>query len=305
MVSRYGLLKAILSPFSILALLSSERIHPAYRMTVWKKLILGWRFYWNKRRIPAATDARVHMAMALKLLEMPPELPGVVVECGTFKGGTAANLSLVCKIVGRELFVFDSFEGLPEGSLGDREAKHYAKGDWAGTFEEVSNNIRKHGHFACCTLVRGWFDKTLPSFSREIVLAYVDVDLEASLCTCVKNIWPRLSKRGFIFIDECLSTNYCSLFYSERWWRQNFNRTPPGLIGAGTGLAVGDFYVGPCDELRDHPMQRGSSGAYTSNEMSGYWSYYPEDIVQESLESLPPPSAIPSAQISSTIQSRG
>ncbi|MGB8583893.1 MAG: TylF/MycF/NovP-related O-methyltransferase [Candidatus Sulfotelmatobacter sp.] len=280
MVSRRALFKAILSPISILAMLSSKRIHPAYRMTTWRKLKLGWSFYWNRKTIVSATDVDVQLAMALKLLEMPPDLPGVVVECGTFKGGTAANLSLVCKIVGRELFIFDSFEGLPEGLPQDREARYYAKGDWAGTFEEVSNNIRKGGDLSRCTLVRGWFDKTLPLFDREIVLAYVDVDLEASLDTCIKNLWRRLSKSGFIFIDECLSTNYCSLFYSERWWRTNFDCTPPGLIGAGTGLAIGNYYVGPIEEIGDHPRHHSSSGAYTSKQMSGSWTYYPEDVVQ-------------------------
>jgi O-methyltransferase len=281
MLSRRALIKAIISPISILAILSSKRIHPAYQMTTWRKLTLGWKFYWNRRTIPSATDANVQLAMALKLLEMPPDLSGVVVECGTFKGSTAANLSLACKTVGRELFVFDSFEGLPEAVPLDREGVHYAKGDWAGTFEEVSNNIRKGGDLSRCTLVRGWFDKTLPAFDREIVLAYVDVDLEASLDTCIKNIWPRLSKKGFIFIDECLSTDYCSLFYSERWWQKNFNCAPPGLIGAGTGVAIGDFYVGPADELSDHPGQHSSSGAYTSKQMSGHWTYYPDDLVEE------------------------
>jgi O-methyltransferase len=286
MLSRRALVQAIISPLSILVLLSSNRIHPAYKMTTWKKLRLGWKFYWNKRKILTATDPKVQLAMALKLLEMPPELPGVVVECGTFKGGTAANLSLVCKIVGRELFVFDSFEGLPEGSPCDREAIHYSKGDWSGTFDEVSRNIQRFGDLDRCTLVPGWFDKTLPLFDREIALAYVDVDLEASLDTCVKNIWPRLPKYGFVFIDECLSLSYCALFYSERWWKQNFNCTPPGLVGAGTGLAIGDYYVGPAEELSDHPMEHGSSGAYTSKQMSGFWAYYPDDLLVDSERSL-------------------
>lgn len=131
-----------------------------------------------------------------------------------------------------------------------------------------------------CTLVGGWFDKTLPLFDREIVLAYVDVDLEASLDTCIKNLWPRLSKKGFIFIEECLSSNYCSLFYLERWWRTNFNRTPPALIGAGTGLAIGNYYVGPIGEISENPRHQFSSSAYTFKQMSGTWTYYPEDLVQ-------------------------
>jgi hypothetical protein len=250
-------------------------------MTTWKKLSLGWKFYRNKLSIPSATSAGVQLMMALKLFEMPPDVPGVVVECGTFKGGTAAALSLACKITGRELFIFDSFEGLPAGLPNDREAKYYAKGDWAGTYDEVITNLKKGGDFNRCTLVRGWFDQTLPKFDREVVLAYVDVDLEASLDTCIRSLWPRLSDKGFIFIDECLSTTYCSLFYSERWWEKHFKRTPPGLIGAGTGLAIGNFYAGPLDEVADHPRHSASSGAYTSKQMSGYWSYYPENSASQ------------------------
>jgi O-methyltransferase len=42
-----------------------------------------------------------------------------VVECGTYAGGSTANLSLVCALVGRELEVFDSFEGLPDPEARD------------------------------------------------------------------------------------------------------------------------------------------------------------------------------------------
>lgn len=103
MVSRRALFKAILSPISILAMLSSKRIHPAYRMTTWRKLKLGWRFYWNRRTIVSATDINVQLAMALKTTGDATRSARRVVECGTFKGGTAANLSLACKIVGGEI----------------------------------------------------------------------------------------------------------------------------------------------------------------------------------------------------------
>ncbi len=57
--------------------------------------------------------------MALKLLETPPEVGGIVIECGTWKGASTSNLSLVCKIVGRRLKIYDSFQGLsaPLGSV--------------------------------------------------------------------------------------------------------------------------------------------------------------------------------------------
>jgi O-methyltransferase len=262
-------------PFSIMAILKSNRIHPAYKVTGWKKLSLGIRFFLNGIRIPTGTTYKTHLAMALKLFETPPEVVGDVIECGTWKGGSATNLSLACRIVGRKLRIFDSFEGLPEGDALDREAKLYKRGDWAGTFDEVRANIGRYGAPECCEYVRGWFKDTLPKLSSPVVLAFLDVDLEASLDTCVRHIYPNLTPAGHIFIDEVTGTDYCAIFYSERWWRENFDRTPPGLIGAGVGLALGEFYIGPGTELEEHPMQHSNAGAYMRKDMSGYWSYYP------------------------------
>jgi hypothetical protein len=66
--------------------------------------------------------------------------------------------------------------------------------------------------------------------------------------------------RAHIFIDECVSMDYCALFYSERWWKKILIAlrrvcSVRGLVSPG-----GDFYVGPWDELADHPMQHMSLG---------------------------------------------
>jgi len=264
-------------PISILFIMNSRTIHPSYKMTCYRKFKLGFKMFLNKLRIPMGTSYKAHLAMAMKLLETPPEVQGDVIECGTWKGGSATNLSLVCKIVGRKLRIFDSFEGLPVGEPADREAQFYQKGDYMGTMDEVKSNISKYGAIECCEFVKGWFNETLPNMNFPILLAFLDVDLEASLDTCVKNIWPHLVDQGYIFTDECSGTNYTSLFYSEKWWAKHFNRVPPGLIGAGTGLPLGEYYIGPWSTIEDHPLQHASTGAYTIKNMTGYWSYYPDE----------------------------
>lgn len=263
------------TPAAIFFILHSRRIHPAYRMTFVKKMHLGWRMFLNRRRIPTAGSFRGHLAMALKLFETPPDQAGDVIECGTFKGGSAANLSLVCRITGRKLRIFDSFQGLPAGEPGDREAAHYGKGDFAGSLDEVRRNIERYGAIECCEFIQGWYNETLPRLDRPVLLAYLDVDLEASLDTCVRCIWPHLVDRGYMFTDECPGMNYVALFFSERWWREHFNREPPGLIGAGTGLPLGNYYIGPFDETPEHPLQRWTTGAYTRKDLTAVWTYYP------------------------------
>jgi O-methyltransferase len=264
-------------PVSILFILSSRRIHPSYGMSLLRKLALGWRMFLNTVRIPSGSSYKTHLAMALKILETPPDEPGDVIECGTWKGAAAANLSLVCRLVGRRLKVYDSFEGLPEPRPGDREGVHYKKGDYCGTLEEVRANIARYGAGESCDLVIGWFHETLPRLSSPVLLAFIDVDLEDSLDTCVRAIWPHLTLRGYIFIDEFVGLDYCALFYSERYWRTHFKRDPPGLVGAGIGLALGEFYIGPWSERDDHPLQHPNAAAYTRKDFSALWTYCAPD----------------------------
>src|SRR3989338_4031114 len=232
-------------PASIMFILNSKSIHPSYKMNFLKKLFIGLKMFRNSIMIKTGTSYKAHLVMALKLLEISPEIKGDVIECGCWKGGSSANLSLICRIVGRKLRIYDSFEGLPEGKEGDREAKAYKKGDYSGALEEVKSNIKKYGAIEQCEFIKGWFNKTLPELKSKnpIVLAFIDVDLEDSLNTCVKYIWPYLTPKGYLFTDECVGTDYVALFYSEKWWKKQFNKNPPGLIGAGTGLVLFEYYI--------------------------------------------------------------
>jgi hypothetical protein len=265
------------APISIFFILTSSAIHPAYRLSWFGKLRLGFTMALNKLRVPTGSSYKAHLAMALKILETPPEVEGDVVECGTWKGGSAANLSLVCRITGRKLRIYDSFEGLPQGEPGDRQAV-YKKGAFAGALEEVRENIRRYGALECCEFIKGWYRDTLPQLSKErpVLLAFLDVDLEASLETCVRYLWPSLTERGYIFIDEYVNLDYCSIFWSEKYWMKHFQRTPPGLIGSGVGLALGEYYIGPWSERRQHPLQHPNAGAYTRKDFSGHWAYEPQ-----------------------------
>jgi len=252
------------------ALFDDERIHPAYGMTWSKKMKLAVQMYRNRMRIRSGTSYKAHLAMAATLLSIPPETEGVVVECGCWFGGSTANLSLVCDLVDRQLVVYDSFEGLPRGEAGDKYAPPEAHGLFRGDRDVVEENVRRHGVIERCELRQGWFRDTLPEHREPIVLTFLDVDYQASLHDCIVNLWPHLTDQGYVFIDEYVLLDYCALFFSERFWSEQFDAPPPGLMGVGTGVGLGQYYLGPFDWSVDP-----GSVAYTRKDFYARWDYRP------------------------------
>lgn len=214
------------------------------------KCFLLWKFIRNTRRIHTVSSWYEHFLMAQAILSLPKKTRGVVVECGAFKGGSTANLSLVCKLVGRRLVVFDSFSGLPSPGLADRrhhcpalgEIHTYAKGAFRGRLAEVKRNLKAYGSLEVCEFIPGYFKTTLPKFTKrrhKVVCVFADVDLRQSLETCLRYLWPKLVKGGYFFTHEAQHQEIAQVFFDQDWWQKHLHQSPPGLIGAGLGLQVG------------------------------------------------------------------
>jgi len=145
-----------------------------------------------------------------QILHFSKDIPGVVVEAGTFKGGSAAKLSHACAYRDRRLVVFDSFQGIPDNNephdltifgdiIGNEGSPGFAKGVYDGPLDIVKNNIRKYGKIEVCEFVEGWFADTMPNFERPVIVAYIDVDLASSTRTCMRYLFPRLVPGDVIF----------------------------------------------------------------------------------------------------------
>jgi O-methyltransferase len=217
-----------------------------YQIGFWAKLKLAMRMAANRKRITTASHFLEHLMMATQVLKVPKAVEGCVVECGTFKGGSAANLSLVCALCDRKLEIFDSFQGLPEPSASDREhvllsaqeLHTYAEGAWKGTLEEVKGNVARCGKIEVCTFNVGYFEETLPHFGKPCVLAFLDVDLIDSLRTCLLNLWPRLQDGSNLFTHEAPHREIAGAFFDEGWWQTQLRCQAPGLVGAGCGIGL-------------------------------------------------------------------
>lgn len=228
----------------------ADYFHPdtgsEYGVGLTTKLRLVWQMMRNNGRIPTGSTFLEHLAIATKLLDIPADVDGRIVECGCYKGGSTANLSLVASVCGRRLDVFDSFEGMPKPTDEDEyhllidsgEIHAYTENSWQSSIDEVRANIAKWGDVSVCTFHKGYFDETMPDYQEECALVFLDVGLRTSAETCIEHLWPRLVDGGYLFTHDVKHIEISSLFFDAEWWRENVGSEPPGLIGAGNGLGL-------------------------------------------------------------------
>lgn len=149
------------------------------------------------------------------------QVPGAFVECGVWRGGSSmlvAHALLERREAGRELWLYDTFIGMPDPGEGDvdfmgRPAADQLHGGRGGgddlvlaraSLEEVQANMRRTAYSAeRVRYVPGLVEDTIPSQApQSIALLRLDTDWEASTRHELTHLWPRLSPGGVVIIDD-------------------------------------------------------------------------------------------------------
>jgi O-methyltransferase len=131
------------------------------------------------------------------------ELPGAIVECG---------------VSDRPLYLFDTFEGMPEPGAQDidytgleaatrlgREAKSDPRSGWCvASLADVSANLRSTGYpVDNIHYVQGRVEQTIPAAApAQIALLRLDTDWYESTYHELVHLYPRLVPGGVIIIDD-------------------------------------------------------------------------------------------------------
>ncbi len=144
------------------------------------------------------------------------KIEGGIVECGVAEGGTSAIMALTNRISNfptRNLYLFDSFEGLPSptsedflnGKTGDF-IRPLDKGDCLGKIEDVKYLLfeKLKLNVSKIKLVKGWFQDTIPifKFSEKIAVLRLDGDWYDSTKIPLENFFGNISVGGVIIIDD-------------------------------------------------------------------------------------------------------
>ena len=157
----------------------------------------------------------------VKVLELTEQLcreaiakniPGAFVEAGTAYGAHGVLMSQY----DRKVFLFDSFEGIPEYTNEDIEfTESYgasggdarkSSGITVCRLEDVKETMQRYRHIENVEFVKGWFCDTLPKFNKPIAVLRLDCDIYHSYVDCFKYLLPLVSNGGYLIIDDyCLS----------------------------------------------------------------------------------------------------
>jgi len=146
-------------------------------------------------------------------------LPGAIVECGVWRGGSmmvAAQTLLDLSKPDYDLFLFDTFEGMPAPGAVDRDAAGVPAAEllaraapeaniWArSALEETSAAIGGLGYPpGRVHLVAGRVEETIPGRAPErIALLRLDTDWYESTRHELVHLYPRLVPGGVIIIDD-------------------------------------------------------------------------------------------------------
>jgi hypothetical protein len=203
------------------------------------RLALVLKFYKISYYVDCPHTEHEMISIARQILNLGAPTPGVIIEAGSFHGGSTAKLSLVAKLCDRQFHVFDSFEGMPANSevhgrsIYGRE-HHFPKGSHAVPFEEVKNNVAHYGDASRTHFHKGFFSDTMPYFKEPVAAACVNVDLVQSTRDCFHNLYPLLSPGGIIISQDAHFPWIIELFKSDAFWEKEVGIKKPAMPGLGT-----------------------------------------------------------------------
>ncbi len=147
-------------------------------------------------------------------------IPGAIVECGVWKGGSAMVSALTLLQLGitdRDIYLYDTYEGMSEPTEKDvhftgalakaewRQSKKQDHNEWCyASLEEVQKNLittgypRERIHF-----VKGPVESTIPStVPQKISILRLDTDWYDSTYHELVHLYPLISSNGLLIVDD-------------------------------------------------------------------------------------------------------
>jgi O-methyltransferase len=147
-------------------------------------------------------------------------IPGAIVECGVWRGGSAMLAALTLLRFGdqaREIFLYDTYAGMVTPTEVDvdpwmapaiatwRRLQRPDKNEWCyAPLDEVTRNLRSTGYpIEKLRFVQGRVEETIPGAApKQIAVLRLDTDWYESTRHELTNLYPLVARNGVLIIDD-------------------------------------------------------------------------------------------------------
>ena len=136
-------------------------------------------------------------------------VPGDVVECGVFRGGTAVLAAAVLEAYDagsdRRVVAVDTFAGIPRNKHGDAHTDDWPENSYAASEDDVALHFYQIAASHRLRVLKGPFDEVLPTYARTsppIALLRIDADTYEGTNDALRNLYDRLSPGGVVVVDD-------------------------------------------------------------------------------------------------------
>jgi O-methyltransferase len=184
-------------------------------------------------------------------------IPGSIVECGVWRGGSMMAVAHTLKRLGRDdrdLYLFDTYEGMPrpgdvdisrDGSPALRWFERHRTADdtsdWAyASIEEVQRNLAGTAYNPTrLKFIKGKVEDTIPRFApTQLSLLRLDTDWYESTRHELVHLFPRLAVGGVLIIDDYGFWQGCKKAADEYFAENNTEPILLNRIDGGARIAV-------------------------------------------------------------------
>lgn len=134
------------------------------------------------------------------------EIEGDFVEFGCYRGDTSLLLAEVVQngATSKRLWIYDSFEGLPEKGKEDESAigENFQKGALTVTKREVKERFLRAG-LSVPVIKKAWFRDLEPQdLPERIAFAFIDGDFYESIRDALKLVMSRMTPGGIVLVHD-------------------------------------------------------------------------------------------------------
>ena len=165
-----------------------------------------------------------------QLLRQIDDVEGHIVECGVGPGRSIFAFSIITQSMTRprEIWGFDTFEGIPPPSAEDGKSNAQKTGWWNHPRRQVVellefNGIERSFIIEKIRFVPGVFSESLPMYNGgPIALLHLDIDFYESYMTALEALYDHVAQGGIIAFDEYLkpvwpgATQAVDEFFADR-----------------------------------------------------------------------------------------